>query len=69
MKQESTVEMKDQFQQIWQVTEWVENYKLGGYHPIHIGDYLCKDRYRIVRKLGYGSFSTVWLAKDDRYFT
>ena len=67
-KQRFTLKMTDQYQPIYEVTEWVEDYKNGGLHPIHIGDYLSKGRYKIIRKLGYGAFSTVWLAKDYRYF-
>ena len=33
------------------------------YYPICIGEMLV-DRYIIVHKLGHGSFSTVWLARD-----
>lgn len=44
--------------------ENLENYKLGGFHPVHIGDHLKENRYRIINKLGHGSFSTVWLAED-----
>ncbi|CAI7619063.1 unnamed protein product [Penicillium viridicatum] len=36
----------------------------GGYHPTHIGDRFFDGRYEIVHKLGHGSYSTVWLAKD-----
>jgi serine/threonine protein kinase len=43
--------------------ERLDYYKRGGYHPIRIGDHLS-ERYRIVHKLGHGSFSTIWLAKD-----
>ena len=43
--------------------EWGESYRPGGYHPVILGD-VIRDRYRIIRKLGYGSFSTVWLAVD-----
>ena len=43
--------------------EWGESYRPGGYHPVILGDVL-QDRYRIIRKLGYGSFSTAWLAVD-----
>lgn len=40
-------------------------YKKGGYHPVHIGDvYGPGGRYTIERKLGWGHFSTVWLASD-----
>lgn len=35
------------------------------YYPICIGEMLI-DRYIIVHKLGYGSFSTVWLARDTK---
>lgn len=43
--------------------ERLECYQPGGYHPIEIGDHLHK-RYRVVHKLGYGTFSTTWLAQD-----
>ncbi len=36
---------------------------LGGYHPVKIGD-LFHNRYHVVRKLGWGHFSTVWLCWD-----
>ena len=44
--------------------EELEKYRPGGYHPTSIGDYL-HNRYRIVHKLGYGAYSTIWLAKDE----
>ncbi|PYH97253.1 kinase-like protein [Aspergillus ellipticus CBS 707.79] len=43
--------------------ETLEKYQHGGYHPIMIGDVL-NDRYHIVDKLGFGGYSTVWLALD-----
>jgi serine/threonine protein kinase len=43
-----------------------EAYKIGGFHPTYIGDVLDSGNYRIARKLGYGSMSTVWLAQDTR---
>lgn len=43
--------------------DW-EDYVKGGYHPVHIGDTFSDGRYVVVRKLGWGHFSTVWLAKD-----
>ncbi len=52
------------FHPITSATEWIEDYRPGGLHPIHLGDTLDGDRYKILRKLGYGSFSTVWLARD-----
>ncbi|OBZ75126.1 Protein kinase dsk1 [Grifola frondosa] len=51
--------------------DW-EDYVKGGYHPVHIGDAFSDGRYVVVRKLGWGHFSTVWLAKDtslDASFT
>lgn len=44
--------------------EKLERYRPGGYHPITIGAWL-KDQYRIVHKLGFGTYSTVWLARDE----
>uniref|UniRef100_A0A8B9S7X3 non-specific serine/threonine protein kinase n=1 Tax=Apteryx owenii TaxID=8824 RepID=A0A8B9S7X3_APTOW len=35
----------------------------GGYHPVKIGD-LFNGRYHVIRKLGWGHFSTVWLCWD-----
>ena len=44
--------------------EDVEKYTKGGFHPIHLGDTLKGGRYCVLHKLGYGGFSTVWLARD-----
>jgi hypothetical protein len=40
-----------------------KDYRRGGYHPVHIGDTFV-GRYHVLRKLGWGHFSTVWLAWD-----
>lgn len=49
----------------WQEhVENIEKYRTGGYHPIHLGDEFSNGRYQVIHKLGWGSFSTVWLAKD-----
>ena len=48
--------------------EGMPDYKIGGYHCMHIGEVLV-DRYVIMQKLGWGHFSTVWLAKDIHYNT
>jgi len=36
------------------------------YYPVKIGDFF-KTQYRIIAKLGYGAYSTVWLARDERF--
>lgn len=46
--------------------EDLEDYRPGGYHPVNIGDEFNGGRYMIVRKLGWGHFSTVWLARDNK---
>ena len=46
--------------------EWVGGYRPGGYHPVLLGDVFNDDQYKVIRKLGEGSFSTVWLARDLR---
>lgn len=49
--------------------EDIERYTVGGYHPVRLGDVLSSSNvhtpsrhYRILHKLGQGSFATVWLA-------
>ncbi|KAK7891408.1 hypothetical protein WMY93_023371 [Mugilogobius chulae] len=39
------------------------DYCKGGYHLVKIGD-LFNGRYHVIRKLGWGHFSTVWLCWD-----
>ncbi|KAJ6616054.1 kinase-like domain-containing protein [Mycena sp. CBHHK59/15] len=48
-----------------------KNYGHGGFFPVKLGDVLGPEcsapgspRYRISAKLGHGSYSTVWLARD-----
>ncbi|KAG6126970.1 hypothetical protein E4U28_000283 [Claviceps purpurea] len=36
----------------------------GHYHPVSLGDTFDSGRYSILRKIGYGRYSTVWLARD-----
>ncbi|KAH0607673.1 uncharacterized protein H6S33_002707 [Morchella sextelata] len=45
--------------------EDVCDYRFGGYHPVRLGD-IYNSRYKVVRKLGYGQNSTVWLVLDLR---
>ncbi|RDW94233.1 uncharacterized protein DSM5745_01555 [Aspergillus mulundensis] len=54
------------FETIHDVVEPVEEYRPGGYHPVHLDDVICY-RYKIIAKLGFGRFSTVWLAQDLVY--
>ncbi|KAL3443559.1 serine protein kinase [Aspergillus insuetus] len=52
------------FKRIYDVVEPVEEYRLGGYHPVHLDD-IFNQRYKIWGKMGFGQFSTVWLAQDQ----
>lgn len=47
-----------------EAVESLEDYGPGGYHPIHLGDTFSAGRYEVICKLGYGSYSTVWLCRD-----
>ncbi|GLV43041.1 SR Protein Kinase [Carabus blaptoides fortunei] len=40
-----------------------KDYCRGGYYPVKIGE-IFNDRYKVIRKLGWGHFSTVWLCED-----
>lgn len=62
--------MVDSLLQLEEQTD--RRYNKTHYYPVKIGE-VFKNRYQIITKLGYGSFSTVWLAWDqrlvfDRYF-
>lgn len=41
-----------------------EDYCKGGYHPVTVGETYNNGKYIVVRKLGWGHFSTVWLSRD-----
>lgn len=45
------------------IEEGSHAYQPGGFHPVYIGD-VYHDRYKILSKIGYGVYSTVWLARD-----
>lgn len=45
-------------------TEEPDLYTTGGFHRVSLGDTFDHGRYAILRKLGYGQYSTVWLAQD-----
>ncbi|XP_042392637.1 serine/threonine-protein kinase SRPK-like isoform X1 [Zingiber officinale] len=44
--------------------EGSEDYRRGGYHAVRIGDSFKQGAYVVQAKLGWGHFSTVWLAWD-----
>ncbi|KAK3023422.1 hypothetical protein RJ639_042810 [Escallonia herrerae] len=46
--------------------EGVDWYRKGGYHAVRVADSFAGGRYIAQRKLGWGQFSTVWLAYDTR---
>ncbi|CCE29213.1 related to dis1-suppressing protein kinase dsk1 [Claviceps purpurea 20.1] len=56
----STIQF-DEFEYDYEDMEGRQN---GDYYPIDIDDRL-NERYRIVHKLGHGTFSTIWLALDE----
>ncbi|XP_047332172.1 serine/threonine-protein kinase SRPK-like [Impatiens glandulifera] len=44
--------------------EGTAEYRRGGYHAVRIGDSFKSGQYIVQSKLGWGHFSTVWLAWD-----
>jgi hypothetical protein len=57
--------------------EDISRYRPGEYHPVKLGDCFSSfpvdhlsnpsslaPRYRVLHKLGYGSYATIWLARD-----
>lgn len=46
--------------------EDLEQYRAGGYHPTLVDDSFQDGRYTVVHKLGYGGYSTTWLARDHQ---
>ncbi|KVI08713.1 Protein kinase, ATP binding site-containing protein [Cynara cardunculus var. scolymus] len=46
--------------------EDMDSYRKGGYHAVRIGDSFASGRFLAQRKLGWGQFSTVWLAYDTQ---
>eukprot|EP00535_Pseudo-nitzschia_heimii_P010784 CAMPEP_0197197190 /NCGR_PEP_ID=MMETSP1423-20130617/32737_1 /TAXON_ID=476441 /ORGANISM="Pseudo-nitzschia heimii, Strain UNC1101" /LENGTH=1030 /DNA_ID=CAMNT_0042651007 /DNA_START=343 /DNA_END=3435 /DNA_ORIENTATION=- len=45
--------------------EGEDGYKPGGYHRVKIGE-VYNQRYVVIKKLGWGHFSTVWMVKDRK---
>ena len=46
--------------------ETIPGYVAARYYPVRIGEVFAS-RYQVVGKLGFGSCSTVWLARDLKY--
>lgn len=44
--------------------EEYEDYGPEGYHPVILGETFKEGRYQVIQKLGWGYFSTVWMALD-----
>ena len=59
----SAVEADDLGNESSDSDEGEDGYKQGGYHPVSIGE-VYHERYVILRKLGWGHFSTVWMVYD-----
>lgn len=49
------------------LTESSSQYRSGLYYPVKLGDTFKNGRYKIWHKLGWGGFSTIWLARDLMY--
>lgn len=65
----STLPRMDQFQYSCTIDAVpLHRYTKGGYHPITLGDFLDNGRYKILHKLGWGGYSTVWAARDKRLY-
>lgn len=41
-------------------------YQSGGFHRVGLGDTFHHGQFTILRKLGYGQYSTVWLVRDSK---
>lgn len=57
-----------EFQVLYELLERVERlqrHQPGGYHPIQIGDHF-HGRYRVIHKMGHGSYLTIWLLQDEQ---
>ena len=39
----------------------------GGFYPVRLGETFDNERFVITRKLGFGGFSSVWLARDRKF--
>lgn len=46
-------------------SELPEQYRPGGFHPILLGDVFKNGRYKVIQKIGWGGFATIWVARDQ----
>ena len=60
---QNAVEQRDSPSEEQDYEEGRDAYRPGGFHPVYIDD-IYHGRYQIMRKIGYGQYSTVWLVKD-----
>lgn len=44
--------------------EGIAKYRPGGFHPVRFGE-VYGSKYEVLRKLGYGQYSTVWLVRNQ----
>jgi serine/threonine-protein kinase SRPK3 len=44
------------------IEEGRDSYKPGGFHPVYIGD-VYNEKYKVLGKIGYGVYSSVWLVE------
>ncbi|CAD7930627.1 unnamed protein product [Amoebophrya sp. A25] len=44
--------------------EGTDGYRKGGYHQVKVGE-IYNGKYKVIAKLGWGHFSTVWLVQDS----
>ncbi|KAI9733548.1 MAG: hypothetical protein M1834_003149 [Cirrosporium novae-zelandiae] len=49
-----------------QYQEEPDLYGPGGFYRVSLGDEFDNRRYTVLRKIGYGQYSTVWLARDSK---
>ncbi|KAH9900150.1 kinase-like domain-containing protein [Xylariomycetidae sp. FL2044] len=58
--------MESSATQIGHGVEGLEQYRPGGFYPVHLNDFLdTKQRFHVAHKLGFGESSTVWLCFDN----
>jgi len=46
--------------------EGLKMYAKGGFHPVRLRE-VYHGKYEVLRKIGYGRYSTVWLVKNQEF--